>query len=352
MWVRELDEHDNAIWDLLVSESPQGNVFLCAEWLALLCATDPDLHARRFGCFEDARLLAGQAVITHRRWGVWLTPPFEFFYCGPLLAPELPATLQVQAHANLAREIARHFAFVAFETHPSLRDARGWLEAGWDVHAVYTHRWQMRDPAAVWQAMNREKRRAIKHARAQFAFSHDESDATLAEFLPLYHQTMRKFSWHPSPKWEAIFRARFRWMAARGSCRLHTARLPNGELVGGVVTLISPPDRTAYLFRQGSNPALLDTGLIPALYWHAANDLAGEIEFVNFGGSPQPSLSRFKDFLGAEAMLHFHIARVNDPARWRMYTTALAAKNAAYNFLMRFARRPLQSLWHRNYAHA
>ncbi len=357
MIVRELTRHDDARWNQLVSESPQGNAFTRAECLQMLCDTDPDLQLLRVGCFDDTRLAGGQAAIYHTRWGLTLTPPFEFFYNGPLLAPMLRmqrashTPMQLDVLRAIAQTIAERIPVVSFETHRSLSDARALIELGWAVRPEYSHVWDVRNPERVWSEMNRDKRRAIKQANAQFTFGHDESDDTLDAFLPLYHQTMEKFSWRPSPKWEAIFRARLRWLAERDQCRLYTARTASGELVGGVVTLLSREDQTAYLHRQGSSIAFREAGGVPALYWHVAQQVANDFNWVDFGGSPQPSLGRFKDFLGAEATLHFQVTHCNNPRRWQAYTLAQIFKDRTYNLLMRFARRPIQFILHKKYVH-
>ena len=278
---RELDARDDAAWDQLAQSSPQANVFQTRDCLQMLCATDADLRVRRFGCFDGAQLLDAQAVVYHARWGMLLAAPFEFFYASPMLAaaPHCArasrAPKQCDALAALAREIARHFASVEFETHPALKDVRAFLETGWRVRPVYTHIWRVDQIEQTWAAMNREKRSAIKHALAQFAFAHAEDDVTLDAFLAVYRETMAKFSWRPSPKWAAMFRARLRWLTERGCARLYTARDANGKLIGGVVVLLSPPDRTAYLFRQGTAPEFLGANVVPALYWHAARAVAG-----------------------------------------------------------------------------
>lgn len=357
MFVRELTRDDDVAWNRLVDESPQGNTFTRADCLQMLCDTDPDLQLLRVGCFDGTRLAGGQAVLYHTRWGFTLTPPFEFFYNGPLLAlmarmqRASRAPMQLDVLRALAQAIAERIAVVSFEAHRDLHDVRALLELGWDVRPEYSHVWDVRDPARVWGEMNRDKRRAIKQANEQFTFGRDESDDTLNAFLPLYHQTMGKFSWRPSPKWEAIFRARFHWLAERDRCRLYTARTASGELVGGVVTLLSREDQTAYLHRQGSSMAFRDASGVPALYWHVAQQVTGEFSYVDFGGSPQPSLGRFKDFLGAEVTLHFQVTHCNDPRRWRAYTLAQNLKDRTYNFLMRFARRPIQFILHKKYVH-
>jgi len=200
---------------------------------------------------------------------------------------------------------------------------------------------------ALWAAMTREKRREIRRAEENFTFSQEEGDAVLDAFLPLYHQTMYKFTWRPSLKWETIFKKRINWMLLRDGCRLYTARTADGELAGGVVALLSREDQTAYLWRQGSQAHQL--GLVSALYWRAACDLAGEFPQINFGGSPQFSLSQFKDYLGARAVPHLQFSKRNSRYKLALVETAYTLKDQLYNLLMRVAYRPWQKLRHRKF---
>lgn len=351
--VRELEKSDFAAWNQLVAASPQGNVFLRAEWLEMLCDTDPDLHLLMLSCFDpEGQLIGGQAVTYVERWGMAVTAEFEFFYSGPVLAPQdrKGRAHQMAKHGEitsaLAEALATRLAYVDVEAHPSFRDARPFLYAGWQVEPVYTHIWRMDDPECTWRNMNREKRRDIRRAQEQFAFGVEVGDEVLDAFLPLYHETMLKFSWRPSVKWEAIFRRRFHWMRQRDGCRLYTARTAEGELAAGVVVLLSREDETAYLWRQGSGRAYVEAGGVPALYWHAACDLAPEFPNINFGGSPEPSLSRFKDYLGAEPVLHFRLLKCNNRFRLSLLKRAQTIKDIAYNIVMPVAYGLWQRLRH------
>ncbi|MFZ5918251.1 MAG: GNAT family N-acetyltransferase [Chloroflexota bacterium] len=356
--VRELETNEYPAWNDLVADSPQGNVFLRADWLHMLGETDPDLGLLILGCFDKNRLVGGQAVTCQRRWGMTLSASFEFFYNGPLLSPDMPdqrasrVAKQRQILSALAEGMSARLAYIDVDTHPSFQDARPFLRSGWQVEPIYTHIWRMDDIERAWLDMNREKRREIKRAGEQFVFGVEESDPAMDAFLPLYHGTMGKFSWRPSARWEAIFRRRFHWMQERDGCRLYTARTEGGQLVGGVVVLLSRQDNTAYLWRQGSARGFVEAGGIPALYWHAATDLAGEFPNVNFGGSPQLSLDRFKDYLGAEAVMHFRLVKCNSRYRLAVFERALKSKDIVYNLVMGVAYGPWQRLRHRGMAAA
>jgi hypothetical protein len=353
MWVvRELTDADDGAWDQLVIGSAQGNAFLRSDWLRMLCDTDDELHALRLGCFdEQGRLVSGQAMTYQWMWGMPVAATFEFFYCGPLLAGPTgrgnpPAGEVIPLLANALSE---RLSYVEMETHPAFGDVRPLLYSGWDTRPIYTHIWRMADPERVWAEMNREKRREIKRGLEHFVFEMADDDATMNAFLALYRSLMRKFLWQPSLRWEAIFRDRFCWMRDRDGCRLYVARPVSdpSALAGAVAVLLSPEDDTAYLWRQGSDPAWAEQGLVPALYWYAAKDLAPVLHNANFGGSPQPSLSRFKDYLGAKPVLHFAVTRRNAPVRLALLERGLRAKDATYNLMVRMAGRRFQELIHR-----
>lgn len=338
--VRELEGSDYETWNRLIANSPHGNVFLRAEWLEMLCDTDPDLHVLMLGYFDRTeQLTGGQAVTYVEKWGMRITTDFEFFYSGPVLAPldhrgqAHQASKHIKIASALAEGLTAHLAHIDVEAHPSFQDVRPFLYAGWEVEPIYTHVWRMHDTEHPWREMNREKRREIRRANEQFAYAVENNDEALDGFLQLYSQMMRKFSWHPSVGWQRTFRQRFYWMQERDGCRLYTARTADAELAAGLVVLLSRDDETTYLWRQGSADAYLRAGVVPALYWHVACDLAPELPNVNFGGSPTASLSRFKDYIGAEAALHFRLRRCNNPFRLSLLNHTMKLKDAVYNLV-------------------
>jgi hypothetical protein len=72
--------------------------------------------------------------------------------------------------------------------------------------------------------------------------------------------------------------------------------------------LLSPEDRTVYLWRCGYIPDEGENTVIPGLYWNACQHIFeewGAPMDANFGGSPRLTLTQFKDYLGAEAIPHF-----------------------------------------------
>lgn len=336
---------DDAEWDQLIETSPCGNVFLRSDWLRMLCETSPDaLRILRLTARDrQGHLRGGWAIPYRERSGCRFSRDFDFFYNGPLLAPDLAAPTvhriseRQRLLSNLAHAVAAATDMVVAEAHPRFQDARAFLYQGWQVAPEYTHLWDLRDPEAIPRAMNREKRREIRRAQEQLYLGReDANDHTLEPFMALYRATMSKFSWYPTPRWEAVLRQRVAWMQARERCSLYTARTKQGKLLAAVLVLLSYEDESAYLWRMGNDPAARDNGAIPALYWHVALNVSGlatPVRFVNFGGSPQPPLSRFKDYLGATPTLHFRLIHHRKSARLRLWQWREAARYQARRLL-------------------
>ena len=115
-------------------------------------------------------------------------------------------------------------------------------------------------------------------------------------------------------------------------------------MAAGLVVLLSREDQTAYYWRLGARKDLERVGVVPGLDWHAASDLAGEFQTINFGGSDNPSLSAYKDRWGARAAAHFGLCRNGRPPRRALLQYSLDLKNRVYNVAMRVAFRPWQRL--------
>jgi hypothetical protein len=343
-----LATRDDADWDRLVAVAPQGNVFLRSDWLAMLCDTDAHgLRIHRLGCRNRAgRLVAGWVVPYRRQWGRLFANGFDFFYNGPLLEPGLSSpnihhvSERQRALSLLARGLRESASLVVAEAHPEFHDARALLYDGWIVSAEYTHLWDQEVRETTLERMNREKRREIRRGLESHVFRREpRADLALTPFLKLYRATMQKFGWLPTAAWEDQFRTRLRWMADRDGCRLYTASTAEGQLLAGVLVLLSREDRTAYFWRMGAATDRRDSRVVPALYWWTAMELGVEdpdIRHINFGGSPPPSLSQFKDYLAATPTLHFRLIHKPPSAHLGLWTlserTKLAIRRARAHF--------------------
>ncbi|MCL5996858.1 MAG: GNAT family N-acetyltransferase [Chloroflexi bacterium] len=350
---RALDASEYPAWDQLIAASVQGKTFLRSDWLQMLCETDPGVHFRVLGCFDSkGQLAGGQAFCYQERWGIKITDGYEFLYSGPVLAPS--------QHKSVAKRSAEHYEMlkaisatlaaqvddITVDLQPALSDVRAFIFDGWQVIPMYSHLWHMHDLKSAWLNMSHAKRTQIRHVEKDHVFGVEESDGdgAIAAFVSLYRETMAKYDWQPSARWEQVLQARFRWMRERDGCRLYTARTADGKMAGGVIAILSRDDHSALLWRVGTSQDFVKAGGVPALYWHAACGVAAEFPCVDFGWSPQASLSQFKDYMGAQAELHFRLSRCSGSMRLRLVNHSKKLKDRVYNLLMPIAYNPWQRL--------
>jgi hypothetical protein len=315
-----------------------------------LCETEDNCHPYVLGCFDDRqRLVGGLALRYQIQAGMRIVNGYEFLYSGPVLTrwPDKSAASRAAKTSRALDAISKAlegFAFVSLETQPSLTDVRSFIYGGWEVQPVYSHLWHVENIERAWANMNHVKRNSIRHAQQIYTFGIEDSDAAVVAFAQLYRDTMAKFHWLPSLSWQGTLLERFRWMHAHNGARLFTARDSDKNIVGAVIVILSPDDKTALLWRVGTSKDFIENGAVPALYWHTVSNLAGEYPNVDFGWSPQASLSQFKDYMGADLELHFRIIRCNEPVRYRLYTSAMSAKDNLYNLLSPVLYEPWQKI--------
>ena len=348
---RELDKSEYPLWDQLIATSPHGKTFLRSEWLTMLTETEPGYRTCLLGCFDEHnRLVGGQALGYTEHWDMKIANGYEFLYSGPVLTPwadKASASQSAKTYTALtaiAQALKERFAYVSLETQPSMTDIRAFIYEGWTVTPVYSHIWRLHDIDRAWANMNHGKRNRVRHAQQKYTFDIEDSTAAVKAFAGLYRDTMAKFHWLPSLSWEATLVERFRWMHERDGARLFTARDQTGKIVGALAVILSRDDKTGLLWRIGTSKDFVEQGGAPALYWHAVQSVASEYPNVDFGWSPQASLSQFKDFMGADLELHFRVTRCNNRSRYGLYTNAMSMKDRLYNALAPVVYEPWQKL--------
>jgi hypothetical protein len=336
MEVRKISADEGSAWDELIRSSRQGNIFLLHEFQTAWCETDPALHLLRLGCYdEQGKLVGGQSIFHRKALGLRIPVILNIFYAS---TPILSSSVQddcLQQHAALfalARESRRHFPFLTIELHPTLKDARPYLEQGWHTHLEYTYVWNISDPDAILKDMHR-KRSYVRKAREQFLFASETGESSMTEFLQLYRETMQKFGWRPEDRWGNIFSKRIEWMQSRDMVRLYTCRTKTGELVGGALYILSRANNTAYYWLIGYNHAINSKEFPPAIHWYAAQDLSPEFSLADFGEAGEQYLHAFKDSLGTYSTPYWS-SQTPNTRRWStLYVMLRDIKRAITNRL-------------------
>lgn len=344
---RALQPTEDALWDDLVRASPQGNAFLQIATLRLLAAHEhPVARVWRVAAYqEDGTLAGGWAVLVRRRAGIRYCSSFPLFYAGPMLSPEWngPAriTQRMDLLKGLARELQQGVDIIDTEASPSLPDARGLIYAGCQVEQMYTHVWPACTADELSKQLNRSKRQEAASATKRHVFGwRDADEQTLDRCDRLHNATLTKFKWVASRAWRTTFRDNIRDLSRATICRLYAAAPEStpDEPCALVTVLLSPDQHCAWLWRVAYQTD--DSGLISALYLHAGEAVKREFGAewtVNFGGSPNLSLARFKDYLGAVPTPH-----------WRIRWQRRGAKALLWNGLQTLketSRRRL-TVWH------
>jgi hypothetical protein len=314
-----LDESYDDLWDELVVSSAQGNRFILSKWLKMLVDTSQfELRVDKVGCIDSkGKLLAGWVIPYKQTWRVRRSYGFGLRFSGPLLSPEVGNGARKITALSLLSEYARaNYGMINAENHPTFLDLRVFLSDNWIVVPNYMHVWDLTDPDAVFRNMNGEKRREVRRGLEAYNHSREElSDNTFEQFITLYQCTMElRHQVSLGGGWINELRTRLMLMAEMDGCRLYTARSESGELMAGLLVLMSPEDFTAYYWMAAYDQEQRDSRLLPSLYWYANQDIcasAPQIKYINLGVSPQRSLSRFKDMLGAEPTLFFTLLYQN-----------------------------------------
>ena len=338
-----LDESYDEQWDELVTASPQGNRFILSNWLKMLVDTSRvGLHADRVGCIDSkGKLLAGWVIPYKQTWGVRRSYGFGLRFSGPLLSPLLGNDARKNQALAMLSEYARgNYGMINAENHPSFLDLRVFLTDNWIVVPNYQHIWDLTDTDTVFRNMNREKRREIRRGLEAYNHSREElNDNTFEQFFALYTRTMQlRHQVSLAGDWLNELRTRLMWMADEDGIRLYTARSESGELMAGLLVLMSPEDHTAYYWMAGYDQTERDSRLLPSLYWYTNQAICASdphIKYINLGISPQSSLSRFKDMLGAEPTLFFTLLYQNRTMKPLLLNGYEQTKAFARRFLRR-----------------
>jgi len=334
--VREISIDEGTAWDELVRSSRQGSIFLLHEFQTAWRETDPSLYLLRLGCYdENEKLVGGQAIFHRKILGLRIPTILSIFYGDtPVLSSVVQdnSDQQYAVLSELARASSKYFLFLRIEFHPTLSDARPYLEQGWHAKPEYSYVWEVNDPSKILMNMHR-KRSYVRKAQEQLLFAHETDDTTVTDFLRLYRETMRKFGLRTDEKWETILRKRIEWMQARDIARLYTCRTKSGELVGVLNCILSRVNKTAFFMLTGYDHSANSKEFPPAIYWYAAQDLSLEFSHADFGEAARSSIYAFKDSLGTYSMPFWKLETSN-ARQWRqLYNRLRKIKNVIANSL-------------------
>ena len=330
--VREIAANDSEAWDELVRSSRQGIEYLLYDFLKMWTETDPTLYLTRLGCYSGrGQLVGGQAIIHRRVMGVRVQNNLSIFHTSTPILPDVIQNrgwMRYEVLAALASESRKHFPYLRAEFHPSLNDARPFLEQGWRVAPKYTHVWDISDPDALLTNMQHKRRQDVRSAQKNMHIHCESGDSILENFVRLYREDMKKFGWKPEKSWDDIFKKRVRWMEDRGCFRLYTCRTSDGQLLGMGTYILSHINQTAYGWLLAYDHSLNNREFTPAMYWLSAQDLASEFHYVDLGEGYRPSLYATKDSFGNSSVPYWIVATKSTKIWTRVYNKLKAGRQS------------------------
>lgn len=333
----EVTAEQDSIWDQFVLSSAQGGDFLKTDVLFSLSKNEiPAAKVIRLALASPDQpdlFLAGWAFLVRKRYGVSYNSSFPLFYCGPCLAPPLDgpdgsASKRLDLINQLAEEAKKYMDVIDCESHPSLTDPRGLLYAGYHVSCKTCHVWKPTGESS-FKHLNKTKRNEANRAKRSHTFDWvPVSQESIDRFSKLHDSTLDKFSWHAPQEWRNALANHTLTMGEMGVCRLFASMPENSVAPDSMVSvLLNHAHKTAFLWRVGFSSD--ETGLIPALYASATDAVREEFGSdwtINFGGSPRLSLSRYKDYLGADVVGHHGISYQRPGRPWLIWNGGYAVK--------------------------
>lgn len=322
-YIREISNSEGQLWDELICSSKQGNIFLCHDFLQAWDRTNPAVGSLRLGCYNKDNKLIGAQILVFRKILFLRFQGISYAYYGssPIIKDQLgeedPNPYEILS--ALARESKKYFPYLRLELHPSLNDIRAYLDQGWDAYPQATYIWDLRDLDAVLKQMHR-KSCYVRKAQSLYNFECAPGHTITNEFLSLYEETMEKYEWKPTRTWKKAFISRLQWLEEQDLLRAYTCRTKSGDLIGIVLYILSYKDRTAYFWLVGYDHKLNTKEFPPAIHFYAAQCLAKEFSFIDFGEGTHPSLYAFKDSLGGHIKLYW-VLKTQGTSHWiRFYT--------------------------------
>lgn len=335
-----IDQNNEHLWETLVQNSAQGGDFLRSDILRELAANEvPKAELVRVGVLspEGDSLLAGWALLIRKRFGIRYNTNFPLFYSGPCFAAPLDTSADRKLHTRrldilyaLAQAVQEEIDICASECPPGFPDIRGCLHRGFTAKIATCHVWEAPEESA-WMLLNRSKRNeANRIRRDQYRFDWMPlNETTINIFNRLHDHTLDKLAWKAPQTWRDALARHTLTAANAGFCRLYAAFAPDAsDTPEAVVTVLTNPARkTAYLWRMGS--ASDRAGLVPALYASASDAVWEELGrdwTINFGGSPNRSLDRFKDYLGGTPEPHYQLEWHRSGYPWLVWNGSFALK--------------------------
>jgi hypothetical protein len=306
-------------WDRWIGGCPDALLFHTSDWLRMLAGLY-GMTWRPLGVWHGGELV-GLFPLLLRRLGPFRlagSPLMQAIASTPFMGPVVPPSHGLAALAALDPVLHDwKVDHIEIALPSMIEDACAAMHLGYTVETCQTVVLDLaeRTPEQLWGGLSSACRRAVRKAEAndvQVATAQDPS--FLYEYWDMCQEVYRG-SGRPPHLGRAFYESAWQALAAKGLLRVLLAAR-RGEVLAGAIFLLYR--ERAYYLSGASHAAGLawrPNNLIQwrFIQWAATNGY----QFYDLGGATVPSITRFKQSLGAQLQPFTRLHRAQSAwARW------------------------------------
>lgn len=306
--LRYLKQDEYPLWDALVEESPQGNVF-CRSWF--LKAVAPDI--RILACFIGGHLIAGIPLHFERRFGLKFCrmPPLVHTW-GIVMAPFEGKQItvfsrQMNVLTLLARELANQTFFIQ-SFHPTQSNCLPFYWNGFKQVSLYTNVIEdLTDLDRVWNEMHGNTRRNIRKAeKAGITIVPCDGELVTTMAAKTFNNQHKSLPYSRAHV-ERLYRA----AQQHGSGLCLAAVDQSGR--AHAATFVVWDRKRAYYLAGGADPEVRASGAQSLLFWHMLKFTCSKTEAFDFAGSVVKQIERFFVGFGGKLVPYNRLMKLPRP---------------------------------------
>ena len=180
----------------------------------------------------------------------------------------------------------------------------------------------MRDPGALLERLSQTSRfRRASKGLERFRFEEETTSGLARQFPALYRKSAARFGLELGKVWEATFTARIEWMLRHEVARCFTCRKKDGTLLGIMIYVLSPAQKTAHGWMLAYDLSLGEKDFLRPLYLNTLQHLSGTVVHVDIADGIRPAIYDFKDSLGTESTPYFVVESPRSEACRQVFNT-------------------------------
>jgi hypothetical protein len=299
-----LHETEYDRWNTFVSKSPDGSIYSTPEYLDILCQAGGGKF-KILTAKKGDEILGGVGLYEREStFGTYVSPRLLLYYNGLVLQncqtkyPSQHTSRHLKIMAALEDELSNaKYSSLHLKNRGSFKDARLFLQKGWNARLTYTYVVDCQDLDALKDRIEQNLRRLINRCSEQsFLFTEDDDFDSLFQLHAKTHERKGAPIYLPLKQ----FKRYFERLKSKNLCRLYHARLPNGQSVSSLLVLLGPHS-VSHSVCAGTDDEHLNSGTGVFLRWKVFEDLFNLGYKANdLTDAALNPVTRFKSQLGAE----------------------------------------------------